>query len=74
MKKLIFLGCMIGVLSSCSHFTPTKVKPWERGIMARKDMALVPNPVQEGLDEHIYFSKEAASGGSGVGGGGCGCN
>lgn len=24
--------------------------------------------------EHIFFSKEAASGGAGVGGGGCGCN
>jgi len=23
---------------------------------------------------HVYFSKEAASGGDGVGGGGCGCN
>jgi hypothetical protein len=24
--------------------------------------------------DHTYFSREAASGGSGVGGGGCGCN
>ncbi len=74
MGKWIIFGCILGILTGCSHFTPTKVKPWERGIMAREDMALVPNPVQEGLDEHIYFSKEAASGGSGVGGGGCGCN
>lgn len=62
------------LLSACSHFTPQAVQPWERGILAREDMALSPNPVQEGLDEHIYFSKEAASGGSGIGGGGCGCN
>ncbi len=26
------------------------------------------------IDDHIYFSKEAASGGRGFGGGGCGCN
>ena len=26
------------------------------------------------FNEHIYASKEAASGGSAVGGGGCGCN
>ncbi|WP_431476570.1 DUF4266 domain-containing protein [Massilia eburnea] len=26
------------------------------------------------FNEHIYTSKEAASGGSAVGGGGCGCN
>ena len=25
-------------------------------------------------DDHIYFSKEASSGGRGFGGGGCGCN
>jgi hypothetical protein len=24
--------------------------------------------------EHVYFSREAASGGKGVGGSGCGCN
>ena len=26
------------------------------------------------LAEHLYFSREAATGGRGVGGGGCGCN
>jgi hypothetical protein len=26
------------------------------------------------LDGHIYFSKEASSGGQGFAGGGCGCN
>ena len=24
--------------------------------------------------EHVYWSREAASGGYGIGGGGCGCN
>jgi hypothetical protein len=28
----------------------------------------------DSLTEHMYFSREAASGGQGVGGGGCGCN
>ena len=37
-------------------------------------MQLVPYAVDHALDEHIYFSKEASSGGQGVGGGGCGCN
>ena len=32
------------------------------------------DPMGTMLDEHIYFSREAASGGRGVGGGGCGCN
>jgi hypothetical protein len=30
--------------------------------------------VQLAIDEHIYLSNEASSGGRGVGGGGCGCN
>jgi len=32
------------------------------------------DPVGLALAEHMYFSREAASGGRGVGGGGCGCN
>lgn len=50
------------------------VEPWERDVLAQQKMQLVPDPVENFLDEHIYFSKEATSGGQGVGGGGCGCN
>jgi hypothetical protein len=37
-------------------------------------MTLGGDPLTQRFDEHTYTSKEAASGGSGVGGGGCGCN
>ena len=57
--------------SACSGMN---VKPWQRGTLARADMQLDPNPLQTRFEEHIYFSKEAASGGRGFGGGGCGCN
>ena len=50
------------------------VKPWERDVLARPEMALDADPLTVALDEHIYFSKEASSGGRGFGGGGCGCN
>jgi hypothetical protein len=50
------------------------VEPWERDVLAQKKMQLSPDPVENSLDEHIYFSKEATTGGQGVGGGGCGCN
>jgi len=50
------------------------LKPWDRDLLAEQKMQLVPNPVDNYLNEHIYFSKEASSGGQGVGGGGCGCN
>lgn len=59
----LFTGCLL-----------QEVKPWERDILSQDKMKLQPNPIEAGLDEHIYFSKEAASGGQGVGGGGCGCN
>ena len=62
------------LLTGCSHFHSEKVKPWQRGTLARQDMQLVPHPQQNALEEHLYFSKEAPSGGFGVGGGGCGCN
>jgi len=51
-----------------------EVKPWERNYLAQKKMQLVPAPLEGYLDDHIYYSKESASGGAGVGGGGCGCN
>ena len=50
------------------------VQPWDRDLLAEKRMAFVPSPMLHSIDEHIYFSKEASMGGTGVGGGGCGCN
>ena len=50
------------------------VKPWERNLLARDDMLLDADAIDLALDEHIYFSKEASSGGQGFAGGGCGCN
>jgi hypothetical protein len=43
-------------------------------VLARDDMQLVTDPLEAATDDHIYFSKEASSGGRGFGGGGCGCN
>ncbi len=50
------------------------VEPWQRDVLARPEMSLDANPVDAAIDDHIYFSKEASSGGRGFGGGGCGCN
>jgi hypothetical protein len=71
MKKIIFLLLSISLLSACSSLG---VKPWERDILARDDMALESAAMDGAFDDHIYFSKEASSGGKGFGGGGCGCN
>ena len=58
-------------LSGCSSWG---VQPWERDVLAQKKMQLEPYPLDTYLDEHIYTSREASSGGRGIGGGGCGCN
>ena len=50
----------------------TTVQPWERDLHARPDMQA--DPQDAAIDDHIYFSKEASSGGRGFAGGGCGCN
>ena len=50
------------------------VKPWERAALAEPIMRADHDPLGLAFSEHIYFSREAASGGRGVGGGGCGCN
>ncbi len=59
------------LLGGCSSLG---VKPWERDQLARAEMAMDADALDLSLDEHIYFSKEASSGGQGFAGGGCGCN
>ena len=50
------------------------VKPWDRDLLAEPEMQIGADGLRIAVDEHIYFSKEATSGGRGFGGGGCGCN
>ena len=49
-------------------------EPWERGVLARESMRLDADLLSLAFDDHVYFSKEASSGGRSFGGGGCGCN
>ena len=69
--RLLFTLSLVLLLQACSM---SPVQPWERDLLAKPSMALVPDEIDNALDEHIYFSKEASLGGQGVGGGGCGCN
>ncbi len=66
----LVLCALIGA-SGCSSMG---VKPWQRDVLAQEDMLLDADAIDLALDEHIYFSKEASSGGQGFAGGGCGCN
>jgi hypothetical protein len=69
--KLPFLVAVAGIAitSGCTH-----VNPWERGTLADYTMRADRDPLATAFSEHMWFSREAASGGRGVGGGGCGCN
>lgn len=63
---------LLAMISGCASIEP--VQPWEKGILSRPEMTFETDRLDAAFTEHIYFSKEAASGGAGVGGGGCGCN
>jgi Domain of unknown function (DUF4266) len=72
--KLVFLLLCVSLLGACAQLAPKPVAPWERGNLAKASMQFDANPLESALSEHLRASKEAASGGSSVGGGGCGCN
>ena len=69
-----YLWIVLVAVITASGCSSLGVKPWEREILAREDMLMDADALELALDEHIYFSKEASSGGAGFGGGGCGCN
>ena len=68
LKLVLALGS-VALSTGCQN-----VQPWQRGKLASYGMRADRDPLGLGQDEHIFFSREAASGGRGVGGGGCGCN
>lgn len=67
-KAILF--CFIAFsLSAC-----TNVKPWEKGNLAKTEMAWAPDSMQAAINSQAYASKESSRGGNGSAGGGCGCN
>jgi len=71
-------GRRVGVLSflllSLAGLGCESVRPWERELLARPEMAWEPDPLDAALHQHIHFSKEGSLDGGSAGGGGCGCN
>lgn len=70
-RRFVCLALILACSAGCSSMG---VEPWDRDVLAREDMALIVDPLEAATDDHIYFSKEATSGGRGFAGGGCGCN
>jgi hypothetical protein len=74
-RHLIAIGALCALatgLTGCADFHPPQ--PWEKGLLSKESMTMGGDVQEQRFDQHIQNSKEAASGGSGVGGGGCGCN
>ena len=73
LKSPGFLFLLFGapIMSGCASLG---VQPWQRDVLAREEMRLDANPLDAAIDDHLYFSKEASSGGRSFAGGGCGCN
>jgi len=67
--KWLLLPGLVLCLQACQP-----VEPWERGTLAKPQMALDPNPTHSALRAHTFASREAGSGESSAVGGGCGCN
>jgi hypothetical protein len=63
---------IVAVITPGCSLTPPK--PWEKDILARPEMAMEVDLLEQRFLTHIYTSKENASRGQGLGGGGCGCN
>ena len=65
------LAALAVAACGCSTIGP---EPWEKDLMAKKPMQVDAYAIEAAAADHIYFSKEASSGGRGFAGGGCGCN
>lgn len=68
------LGAAGLLFAGCAHPNLVRVKPWERATLASYELRPDRDPLSAAMAEHIFFSREAAAGGRGVGGSGCGCN
>jgi hypothetical protein len=74
LKLLLGAMALLLILGSISGCASMGTNVWDRDILAKPTMQFDHQATDRAIDDHIYFSDEAASGGRGFGGGGCGCN
>ena len=58
----------MAALAGCANVSPS-----QRGTLAKPEMQFEFDRAAGAISGHTYASKEGASGGKAVGGGGCGC-
>lgn len=74
LRRMLSLAAAVGAAWICTGCAWSPPQPWEKGALAKREMTMEGDPLDQRYVQHIYTSKENASGGYGVGGGGCGCN
>ncbi|MDQ8199664.1 DUF4266 domain-containing protein [Pelagicoccus enzymogenes] len=70
-RMVVLVGVSLGALlmSGCQS-----VEAWQKGNLAEYGMRSDRDELEGVMTAHVTFSREASTGGEGVGGGGCGCN
>ena len=68
-----FWLCLALCVSAGGSAGCTELAPWERGNLAKPQMALDPNPIRNAERDHVFEARQAAKSGASATGGGCGC-
>jgi len=71
---LLLAALGVAALGGCTSAKLVRVQPWERTTLSDYTLRPDRDPLATTMSEHVYFSRESASGGRGIGGSGCGCN
>lgn len=71
-KRSVLLLAALGLLAGCGQLRAPNA--WEKGYLARPEMTMGGDTLDNQFMQHAYQSRENGTGSSGVGGGGCGCN
>ena len=62
---------LLAALAGCGRYA---VRPNEKEHLADRTMRFDADDQESATDDHVYGSREGATGGRGTTGGGCGCN
>lgn len=74
-KGVIYWGPVLAIAASAIALSGcSTVAPYQKGNLADYTMRSDRDELATVMTSHIQFSREATTGGEGVGGGGCGCN
>ncbi len=70
----MIIRAAFALLVASSTLSCVTVKPQQRAVLADPTMVFDGDPQATGPIRHVYENREGSFGGSGVAGGGCGCN